>query len=138
MFILRSGRDASNTDPTRSGPECCVDILGNPQYLRGIQAYSGGAKLDAKLQSNTKIPNKWTTFLYHNGSSYDHKSMVEGGLVARRISNQQRRQACFFTPVDAIKYPNVYSTSRRKRNTNESMQNQMEFKVKRIQCSCSS
>ena len=54
------------------GFEYCIDNLENPQYLRAIQAHSGGAKLDAKLQRF-----RWTSFLYHIGSSEEVLSLEE-------------------------------------------------------------
>ena len=58
--------------------ENCIDNLGNPQNLRAIEAYSGGARLDAKLQSNIQSQYGWTKFLYHIESSHDDRSTVEG------------------------------------------------------------
>ena len=81
--------------------ENCIDNLGNPQNLRAIEAYSGGARLDAKLQSNIQSQYGWTKFLYHIEPSHDDRSTVEGEESAVK----EERQACFFTAVDPMNFP---------------------------------
>ena len=85
--------------------EYCIDNLGNPQYRRAIEAHSVGAKIDAQLQRNITIPYGWTKSLCHIGSSYDYRSIVEGGLFVGGISSQTERQACFFAAVDPMNVP---------------------------------
>ena len=62
-------------------------IYAYPQYLRAIQGHSSGEELDDKLQNHQNSILMHRTQC-HVGSSYDYSSIVEGGLHARGISNQ--------------------------------------------------
>ena len=82
---------------------CCTDNLGNSQYLRAVQGHSGGANLDAKLQSNIKMPCGRTNISVD--LLCDYWSIAEGCRIAGGISSQKGRPACVFTAVDPMFTP---------------------------------
>ena len=78
----RAGRDAQNTDRTRSDSS--------------IPLTTWAIRSTDELFKDTPVEQDWThscevtskshmdgpTFLYHVGSSYDYRSILEGGLIA--------------------------------------------------------
>ena len=99
---------------------CCTDNLGNSQYLRAVQGHSGGAKLDAKLQSNIKMPCGRTNISVD--LLCDYWSIVEGCRIAG--GNQQSKRKARLRLHSCRS--DVHPTIRRKRTTNDSIHNEME------------
>ena len=57
---------------------------------------------DRKLRNNVFLPEGWSDFFYHVGSSCDGGSSFEGCLIASVIVFREGRQTCFVTAVDPV------------------------------------
>ena len=55
------------------------------QYMRSLQNQSGRVPIDPNLKNHVQIPYGWTEYIYHVGSTLDHRSISEGGLIAGRV-----------------------------------------------------
>ena len=70
--------------------------------VRSVQGQSGGQHIDPILQSNVPIPHGWTDYIYHVGSTFDYRSISEGGLVVGGVGVREGCHTCFFTAVDPM------------------------------------
>ena len=86
------------SDKTRF--EHCLNSLGKIQYLRAFRGHSSEVRVDPTQQSNVKVPNGWTNYIYHVGTSWDYRYIADAGLLAGGTGNSQGRHTCFFTAVD--------------------------------------
>ena len=98
---LKTGRHIWRMDRTRYDSKK-VSTQNLIQYIRTDQGHSGGIRIDPKLQSNVLIPYGWTDKTDRVGSTFDYRSLSEGGLIAGGIGVRQGRQTCFFTAVDPM------------------------------------
>ena len=78
----------------------CLDAARNLLYLRATQGHSGIPKTDPSWQDHVVIPNGFTEFIFHVGSSHDLHSTIQSGLIAEGKDAKQGRQTVFFTAVD--------------------------------------
>ena len=53
--------------------EYCLGRNRDIQYMRSVQGHSGGQKID--LQNNVLLPSVWSDCMYHEGSSFEWRSM---------------------------------------------------------------
>ena len=80
--------------------ECCSAVP--PRYSRTHQWIPIWTH---RWKVTSKIPYGWTKFLYHTGSSYDCRSIVELGVTAGGNSSPKGRRARFSTLVDPMNVP---------------------------------
>ena len=66
--------------------------------MRALQGHSGGNRVDPTLQNYVEIPSELVDHIYHIGSAFNFKSIIEAGLIAggnvevkddKRASSQQ-------------------------------------------------
>ena len=80
-------------------------------YLRALQGHSGRNHIDASLQDNVLIPNKFFEYICHIGCAVNLHSIANSGLIpGGQILS--KRQTVFFTSVDPVKQ----GTQRSKQN----------------------
>ena len=89
----------------RVGIEHCFDSHGELQYIRSIEDHSGVPRNDPQFFTLLELPYEWKVHTYLSGSSNNYRSIVEGGLIARGISNRRARQACFHGPIQGAVCP---------------------------------
>ena len=82
--------------------ECCLDEYNQVQSMRSVQGHSGREHINPRLQNNVLVPCGWSDHLHHMGSTYDYRSMCEGGLTAGGHGFREGRQTCFFAAVDPV------------------------------------
>ena len=68
--------------------------------MRALQGHSGENTIDPMLQCYVDIPDGWIEYIYHMGSAFNCKSIIEAGPIAGGKGGNQGRQACFFKAVD--------------------------------------
>ena len=64
--------------------EYCLGRNRDIQYMRSVQGHSGGQQID--LQNNVLLPSVWSDCMYHEGSSFEWRSMSH-----RRRNRSSRR-----------------------------------------------
>ena len=82
----------------RGGPERRFQYRVDPfnadtiRYLRAIQGYSGGKRINPTLQDNVLLPDNFAEHIYHIGSSHDMHSIIQSGLIPG--GKKTRKNAC--------------------------------------------
>ena len=78
-----SGKVCLENEADKLISEHCLDRSCFVQSM--ILGHSGGQHSDPKLQSNERILYGWTGCIYRVGSTFDYRSICEGGLIAGRM-----------------------------------------------------
>ena len=63
------------------------------ERLKTIPAESGPIQ---SCRNPVQTPYGWTDYIYHVGSIWDYRSVVDAGLITEENGNKQGRQTCFF------------------------------------------
>ena len=99
---LMTGNDVWKNGTDKIRIDCCLDRIRQIQHMRSVQGHSGGQQIDPRLQNTVLIPYGWSDYIYHVGSSFDYRSICEGGLIAGGNGGREGRQTGFFTVVDPM------------------------------------
>ena len=68
------------------------------ENMRSVQGHSGGQQFDPELQNIVLVSYGWSDSISHVGSSFDFRSICEGGLIADGTGiREEGRQTRFFT-----------------------------------------
>ena len=78
--------------------ECCLEQRGQIKYLGAPEGHSGGVRIDPTLHNNVQISFGWTDHMYHVGSTWDYRSVVDAGLLSGGKGDNQE-DTFFFTAV---------------------------------------
>ena len=101
----RTGRDAWNTDRTRSDSNTVSTTWAIHSTFEPCKDSGGENFWTNSCKVTLEFPCGSTKLLYPVGSSYDDRSIVEVCLIAGGISSQKERQAYFPTAVDPMNIP---------------------------------
>ena len=65
-------------------------------YLRALQGHTGGTAIAPEMMGHVLLPYRWKEFLYHEGCSFDMKSILEHGGK----ETKEGRRTIFFSPLN--------------------------------------
>ena len=89
----------------------CTDISGIIVYFRALQGHSGRNLMDPSLQDNVLIGLRIYLYIYHIGSAFNLRSIINNALVLGG-QNSSKRQTVFFRTSRSWTFWLLCTTSR--------------------------